>query len=561
MVSETMHEKEPPYTLKQWHIIAISAIVLSIIVFTACLGILIGLPSLIEKNIRDGAMLTEGSPLLPRWTNPKYTIKTRIWTYSVKNPDDVVNGSKPIVSKTGPYVFDQRHRREILSNENGTVKYKLYQSFHFNEHDSCQECYLHNRIWIPNMIFQASKETASKPATAAATAALVVQTPFLEVEVAELLFDGYVDPFLDQVCAIPFVGFICESILDLPDRIGLFHGKNNSSPGVFEVDNGERDGGESLGKIISYNGEKLTPENWWSTAEARSMNGTDGSLFKPFISKTDKIDVFSRDLCRSIQMTFKEEVSYGRLTAYRFVLPADNFDYSLPKNSGFCYDTGKTFFDQQNSTCLPNGLLDVSRCQRGKKLLKHVELFCLGEPPVVVSLPNFLYAPDYVHDAIEGLPEVDPERDEIQVDLEPRLGAVITAKRRFQINVAMWKGDNLVVTGLDLSRFRNSIVPVISIEEYAEIDRETMSIIKENLINMETAVRFAATSGVISSLIAGVMVVIYIGHRTGRIKKVIKRATIRVKDSTKTAPAVMVVKPTEEQATPITAHPHESSQF
>lgn len=56
---------------------------------------------------------------------------------------------------------------------------------------------------------------------------------------------------------------------------------------------------------------------------------------------------------------------------------------------------------------------------------------------------------------------------------------------------------SFLFSGLDLSHFRNSIVPVISIEEYAEIDDETMSIIKDNLIDMERAVRVAATSGVI----------------------------------------------------------------
>jgi hypothetical protein len=61
-------------------------------------------------------------------------------------------------------------------------------------------------------------------------------------------------------------------------------------------------------------------------------------------------------------------------------------------------------------------------------------------------MPNFLYAPKYVQDSIEGMLKPDPERDEIQVDLEPRLGAVIKANRRFQVNVAMWKGENLVVT-------------------------------------------------------------------------------------------------------------------
>ena len=79
-------------------------------------------------------------------------------------------------------------------------------------------------------IFQKFIEAASKPAMKAATAALLVQTPFLEVEVSELLFDGYVDPFLDQVCSLPFVDFVCESILDLPERIGFFWGVSDLLP-------------------------------------------------------------------------------------------------------------------------------------------------------------------------------------------------------------------------------------------------------------------------------------------------------------------------------------------
>lgn len=54
-------------------------------------------------------------------------------------------------------------------------------------------------IQIIAFSFQKFVEAASKPAMRAATAALFVQTPFLEVEVAELIFDGYADPFLDQV--------------------------------------------------------------------------------------------------------------------------------------------------------------------------------------------------------------------------------------------------------------------------------------------------------------------------------------------------------------------------
>lgn len=71
----------------------------------------------------------------------------------------------------------------------------------------------------------------------AALPALMVQTPFLEIEVgrevlqsltaavkvSEILFGGYKDPFLHKVCELPFVNFICDSMLDLPDKIGFFY--------------------------------------------------------------------------------------------------------------------------------------------------------------------------------------------------------------------------------------------------------------------------------------------------------------------------------------------------
>lgn len=46
---------------------------------------------------------------------PNYKMKTKYYTFSVKNPDEVVNGTKPLLTKTGPYVFDQKQRREVSS--------------------------------------------------------------------------------------------------------------------------------------------------------------------------------------------------------------------------------------------------------------------------------------------------------------------------------------------------------------------------------------------------------------------------------------------------------------
>lgn len=77
-------------------------------------------------------------------------------------------------------------------------------------------------------------------------------------------------------------------------------------------------------------------------------------------------------------------------------------------------------------------------------MFKHFLLIeILGEAPIIISMPNFLYAPIFVRESIGGLEEPVSEEDQIQLDLEPRLGAVIQAKRRFQINIAMWKGANI----------------------------------------------------------------------------------------------------------------------
>lgn len=59
-------------------------------------------------------------------------------------------------------------------------------------------------------------------------------------------------------------------------------------------------------------------------------------------------------------------------------------------------------------------------------------------------MPNFLYAPDFVQNSVEGLRSPIRELDQIEVIFEPRLGVILEARRRFQINVAMWKGNNLM---------------------------------------------------------------------------------------------------------------------
>ncbi|VDO13078.1 unnamed protein product, partial [Haemonchus placei] len=132
---------------------------------------------------------------------------------------------------------------------------------------------------------------------------------------------------------------------------------------------------------------------------------------------------------RTIWLEFEKEVEYEGVPAYRFIVPPAVFDPKIPENDGFCNPTDKKFFESQNETddCFPEGLLEISKCLR-------------SQPPIMISLPNFNFAPEEVRQSVKGLNSTDPERDIILVDIEPRLGAVLRAHRRFQVNIEMWKG-------------------------------------------------------------------------------------------------------------------------
>ncbi|KAL3074193.1 hypothetical protein niasHS_015023 [Heterodera schachtii] len=488
---------------QRWRQAAIGSILILAGIFLISVSLYFLLGSIIEIYIRKTSVLTEGTIILSKWSDPTYFIRTQMYTFTVRNPDEITHGAIPSVKRQGPYSFDQIQKRKIHQIVNGTVQFETLQSYHFNEEASCAECFLYNRIWIPNLVYQKFVEAASKPAMRPALAAVAMQTPFLEVEVAELLYDGYKDPFLDQICSLPVVNFVCEQILHLPDRIGLFYKKNGTANGVFVVEDGHTENSESLGRILSWKGSKSLPDYWWEGDQALQINGTDGSLLPPYIDKSERLRVFVADMCRSLDFVFQKEVEYDGVKAYRFVVPKDNWDWSLDWNKGFCNsDNPKKFFPEQNSAdCLPSGLLDVSRCQP-------------GEPPVVISQPNFLYAPEFVQKSIDGIRQPVQELDQIEIDIEPRLGTLLQAHRRFLISISMWHGVNITLS--DLKNFRNSIVPVLEVDEHIHIDEPNLNLIKTKLVQTEKFVSSGCIFTAILSLVAiAVVSVIFIRRQLG----------------------------------------------
>jgi len=65
-------------------------------------------------------------------------------------------------------------------------------------------------------------------------------------------------------------------------------------------------------------------------------------------------------------------------------------------------------------------------------------------------------------------------------------------------------------SGLNLSKFRSSIVPVIQIEETSEIDPDSLSLIKARLVNLERNVQYASAAGILLTTLAVVGILIFL---------------------------------------------------
>ncbi|VDO13021.1 unnamed protein product, partial [Brugia timori] len=232
-----------------------------------------------------------------------------------------------------------------------------------------------------------------------------------------------------MVCAIPLVDIICKSVLKVPKRIGFLMQRNGAQK-IVEVTTGSNDGSGTAGEILSWDGLKSLPADWWNNKEARIINGTDGEFYKPLIKKTDIIYVFAPDLCRSIHLTFEKEIEYKNILAYRFTVKEDLLDPTIPGNEGFCHNNGKTFFSEDEK-CSPKGLLDLSHCYN-------------GTPPILFSFPNFLYADKRVKESVIGLSESSIEHDGIAIEVEPQTGTLLRTYIRSQINIGMWKGRGII---------------------------------------------------------------------------------------------------------------------
>lgn len=127
-----------------------------------------------------------------------------------------------------------------------------------------------------------------------------------------MLFKGYDTPMVAEAAKMAS-RFFPDFDIPARDRFGLLLDKNISINDRYRVGTGA--GKYPFGKILSWNEKPKLP--YWYSESCNQINGTDGAQFAPFLTKSEKLYVFSSYLCRSIHLTYEKTTQVNGVKTQR----------------------------------------------------------------------------------------------------------------------------------------------------------------------------------------------------------------------------------------------------
>jgi lysosome membrane protein 2 len=178
------------------------------------------------------------------------------------------------------------------------------------------------------------------------------------------------------------------------DKFSILNGRNGTAVENMTISTG-LDNINTLGQILAYNGKKSL--DFWYSKEANTINGTEGTLYSPFLSRYNRLYLFNPEMCRSLHLDYLRDRDLNNINIYDFHLPENIFYNSSlnPENNGFC---------DSEKGCFGNGVLDITSC--------------FGAKGVYLSKPHYLDAEERFNENVIGL-KPNREKHDILVSLEP----------------------------------------------------------------------------------------------------------------------------------------------
>lgn len=440
-------------------------------------------PTIFKKKVAENLVLSKQSESFKKWQDSPVPVYVKFYLFNVTNPNEFNEQyGTPSLSEVGPYVFRVFRKKDVLDWDDvrGRLTYRLTKGYLFERDmsvgDMSEKIYTINAPYVglgAVMKKRVSDDLAPYIYGDLGESFRNMSLKLVEQHsVHEMLFGGYYVDLLDFMSQYAEENFGIKMKPTLPNNtFGLFYGKNNSEEGVFDIGTGSIDSKE-IGQVFTYN--NVTELKYWRSNYCNMINGSDGSQFKPGLSKTDSVHVFSADLCRSITLTYEKDSQVEGIETLRFHLPEKMFA-EVEENRCFCLDSG----------CMKAGVLPLGNCRNGS--------------PVMVSPPHFYQgAPEYAK-AFKGL---KPEKSlhETFVDIEPTTGLVLNAARRIQMNVLVSQMDYFY----HLENVTTTIFPIAWLAEEARIDPVNAGKLKSKVFTP----MFVAQAVLLGAIVLGALALI-----------------------------------------------------
>ncbi|KAM6437618.1 platelet glycoprotein 4 isoform 4-T21 [Liasis olivaceus] len=401
----------------------------------------------VEKTIKKESVIENGTTAYKNWIVPGSPVYRQFWFFDVQNPDDVMaNGSAPILLQKGPYTYKMRYKpkENITELEDGTVSYLQPNII----------------IFQPDMSIGSENDTittvnlAVVAAPALFTSGLIQalmdiwmkssKSYFLQTRNVKEILWGYEDPFLKK---IPMV--------KINTVVGVFYPHNETYDGPYRIYTG-KDDIKKAGIIHSYQYNRTL--NYWE-GHCGMVNGTDGSSFPPFVSKDDKLYLFSSDICRSSYGIFNSEQTVKDILLYRFSIPEALIASPSVNPDNMCFCTDKEI----SENCTMGGIIDISSCKEGT--------------PVYITLPHFLHGSKQLFKNVEGM-KPNVEEHTTFLDVEPITGFVMHFAKRLQLNLLVRPNSKIT----PLKKVNESFVfPILWLNETATIGDEEAELFRSKV--------------------------------------------------------------------------------
>ena len=225
---------------------------------------------------------------------------------------------------------------------------------------------------------------------------------FKTYTVAELLFEGSRDPFLEKFKSVAQMGG-----QRISTKLGFMYGRNGSASGIYTIETGEN-GIDNYQNVLMFNGE--TSLSMWTNDYANRIEGSTGHGFGPFLQKGQRFKLFAGDVCRSAELIHNGTTDVDGIFTFIIKPPKDFTTWpDDPRQGGFCVP------DTQH--CPPLGVMDQTPCMKA---------------PNYMGKPHFFEADPLLGSVFEGLNPNEDEHDTI-LRVDPITGGVFDVDKRIMV--------------------------------------------------------------------------------------------------------------------------------